>query len=142
MPGGRPPLFTSEEALSALIDTYFQKETEFGAWVEINGNKEFRPTMSGLALHLGMTRQSLCNYANNEQFFDTIKKARLRIETALEGRLWDGAPVGTIFNLKNNFGWKDQQQLDVNRNYQDMDDEELTQTIKRMERQLEQSTED
>lgn len=66
------------------------------------------PTVAGLALALGMTRETLNQYGRDEEYSDTIKKAKQRIEVHLERRLYDGAPAGTIFNLKNNFGWKDE----------------------------------
>lgn len=69
--------------------------------------EDSRPTVSGLGLALGMTRQSLINYAEKDGFFDTVKAAKQRIEAALEQNLYGQAVTGTIFNLKNNFGWKD-----------------------------------
>jgi hypothetical protein len=71
------------------------------------------PTVSGLAYALGMSRQALCDYSHKDQFLDTLKKARQRVEIALEERLDAAAPAGAIFNLKNNFGWKDQQAVDL-----------------------------
>jgi hypothetical protein len=81
-----------------VIDTYFHMIEK----------EERRPTVCGLALALNMTRQTLIMYAKEDEFSDTIKNAKLRIEMALEEGLWDGAPAGKIFNLKNNFGWKDE----------------------------------
>lgn len=52
-------------------------------------------------------------YEKNSEFSDAIKKAKTKIEESLEQRLLDGKNVvGVIFNLKNNFGWKDQQQVE------------------------------
>jgi hypothetical protein len=63
-------------------------------------------------LHLGLSRQGLLNYQNRDGFVDTLKRARLRVENALEQRLYGNSPAGAIFNLKNNFGWRDKQELD------------------------------
>ena len=96
-PGGRPPKFESVEQMQEAIDKYFAdlQEDEY-------------VTVSGLALALDMTRQTLCNYEHKDEFFYTIKKAKLRAEHAIEQRLMSGqATVGAIFNLKNNFDWKD-----------------------------------
>lgn len=97
MPAGRPPIFETPEQMQDVIDSYFH---------ECQENQ--RPLLiTGLAYHLGMTRQSLCNYEKRDQFFDTIKRAKLRVEMSLEEALHNPACTGTIFNLKNNFEWKD-----------------------------------
>ena len=101
----RPKKFKSVKELQDQIDQYFAhcKETE-----EI-------PTICGLALALDCDRKTLLNYETlkgYERFFLTIKKAKLRIENGIEQRLLKGRnPAGTIFNLKNNFGWKDKQEV-------------------------------
>lgn len=108
-PGGRPPKYETAEEMQRDIDLYFETD----AWVIVgkdeNGEdkKEFRPTMSGLAFAVDMSRQSLVNYGKKDQFFDTVRKARQKVEIALELQLHNGAVAGTIFNLKNNFGWND-----------------------------------
>ena len=72
-------------------------------------------TMSGLAIRLGMDRQSLLNYSKKEKFFGTIKKARARVEADVEKRMSskDTFTPGLIFNAKNNFGWKDKTETDI-----------------------------
>ena len=54
-------------------------------------------------------------------FFDIIKKAKLRVEEYLEKRLIkDSSCTGIIFNLKNNYGWKDKQEnINVGVTYED-----------------------
>ena len=68
-----------------------------------------------------MSRQDLINYSNKEEFFDTIKKAKLKVENYLEKRLIkDSSCTGIIFNLKNNYGWKDKQEnINVGVSYED-----------------------
>lgn len=102
-PGGRPKLYTDVDELSAIIDDYFNTE----AMMKMGDGEIFAPTMSGLAYHLDMDRKSLLNYSKDEKFFLTIKKARERVHKALEQRLYGNNVTGIIFNLKNNFGWKD-----------------------------------
>ena len=65
--------------------------------------------MSGLANALNMSRQSLINYSKDDEFFDTIKKARADVEQQLEENALSGKANSTftIFNLKNNYGWRD-----------------------------------
>lgn len=92
--------------LVVKIDKYFDKCD--------NDNKPY--TMSGLALSLGIDRRTLLNYSKNEEFFPLIKEARQRVETQLEECLYRlGNNSGVIFNLKNNFEWKDRQEIDTNR---------------------------
>lgn len=90
--GGRPLLYNDPGKLQTAIDSYFAST--------------LRPTLSGLAVHIGMNRASLYNYAQRDGFFDIIKKAQARVEAIYEERLvWDNA-TGVIFPLKN-MGWKD-----------------------------------
>ena len=106
--GGRPVKYSSVDEVQGIIDEYFETD----AYVGEGDLRMYAPTMSGLAYALDLSRQGLLDYANKEEFYDTIKKARQRVEIALEQRLAGQAPAGTIFNLKNNFGWKDKQELE------------------------------
>lgn len=99
---GRPPLFNTAEELEELIDNYFLYCKEY--------NKPY--TISGLALFLGIDRKSLNNYSHKEKFFPIVKRARDRVENYLEETLMQkDKPTGIIFNLKNNFGWVDKQEV-------------------------------
>lgn len=119
MKEGRPLLFEEPEDLEAALELYFTKgDEEEGiphgeAWVDMGeAGLQFMPTMSGLALSLGVDRKTITNYANKDEYFPTIKKARSLVEQTLERRLYFGNPAGTIFNLKNNFGWADKQEVE------------------------------
>ena len=70
-------------------------------------------TMSGLAYALGIDRKTLINYGKNELFSTLVKQAKDKVETQLEenGLMGKGNATFTIFNLKNNYGWKDQQEI-------------------------------
>ena len=96
---GRPRAFKSVEEVEEKINAYFNYCEE----------KEKPYTMSGLAYYLEVSRQTLVNYSNQDQFFDTIKKARDRVQMQLEENALSNKanPTFTIFNLKNNFDWKD-----------------------------------
>ena len=87
------------------IDKYFAECDEKG--------KPY--TVSGLAYALGTNRQTLINYEAKEQFFDTIKDAKAKIERFNEELLYskDVSTTGVIFNLKNNYGWKDKQEIEA-----------------------------
>ena len=96
---GRPRAFNSVEELESKINDYFEY-----------CNKENKPyTMSGLAYYLDVDRKTIVNYTKDEEYFPTIKKARDRVQMQLEENalLNKGNPTFTIFNLKNNFDWKD-----------------------------------
>ena len=109
--GGRPPKYTKAEVMQKKIDEYFN---------ECNLNK--KPyTITGLGLALDMSRQDLLNYSKKDEFFDTIKRAKMKIENYLEEKLLsEGFSTGVIFNLKNNYGWKDKQEnVNVGVSYED-----------------------
>ena len=97
---GRPPMFNSPEEMEPLIQGYFDACDEQGHPYAV----------PGLVLALGFAhRQTLLQYAKKDEFSFTIKRAKLRIEaqraSALVTRLSGQAVL--IFDLKNNFGWKD-----------------------------------
>lgn len=71
-------------------------------------------TICGLALSLGMTREGLRDYGNKDKFADTIKKAKLIIQEYTERQLFKPqVAAGVIFNLKNNYGWSDKQEVEL-----------------------------
>jgi hypothetical protein len=103
---GRPLKFQSPEDLQAKIDAYF------GSCLDDEG-KIVRPiTISGLALALDTSRETLCDYQHRDEFSDTVARAKLRVEQYAEEQLYVGKnSSGPIFALKN-FGWKDQHQVE------------------------------
>lgn len=106
--GGRPPKFKTKEEMQEKIDKYFEE-----------CKKERRPiTFTGLAYSIGLSRQGLLEYKAKDEFSDTIKKARDFVEMTLEERLigTSGIATGIIFNLKNNYDWKDKQDIAANVN--------------------------
>lgn len=106
---GQPPYYKNLDELSAAIEDYFKTDAYMGE----PDNRIFAPTMSGLAYHLGMSRQTLINYKNKPEYIDTIKRARNRVGVALEQRLYGNNVTGIIFNLKNNFDWKDKKETEL-----------------------------
>lgn len=108
---GAKPRYTTAEEIQKKCDLYFAQM-----------KKEKRSlTITGLALALGLnTRLALLNYEDDEKHLthieleekklivNTIKRAKLKIEQYAEDNLFTGKQIaGTIFNLKNNFGWID-----------------------------------
>ena len=115
--GGQRPKFETPAEMQKLINDYFdscfiEAETEEGEVYQ----KQIRPfTVTGLAYSLGMTRQGLLDYqAKSQKFNDTITRAKTRIEMYAEEQLFrnQGKTNGVQFNLKNNFNWKDKQEID------------------------------
>ena len=93
-------------------------------------NENSKPfTMSGLALFLDCSRTTLYNYDkelvkfkdlnenDKSRILNTVKRAKRMVEAYQEEQLFIGkSPVGTIFSLKNNFNWKDSQEINNNTN--------------------------
>jgi hypothetical protein len=102
----RPKLYSSVKGMKKIIDDYF----------EMCDEKEKPYTMSGLAYALDMDRKSLLNYSKDEKFFPTIKRAKEKVEQQLEENALMGKANSTftIFNLKNNYGWKDNIEVEAN----------------------------
>lgn len=140
--GGRPLLFKTVEQLQHAIDAYFAEcdphMVEKTEWVQARDasgkllndehglhylvevthkvmTERVPYTVSGLALALGTSRQTLVNYEERDRFFDTIKKAKLRVEEQVEQSMLksNGVVAGVIFNAKNNFDWKDKTETDI-----------------------------
>jgi hypothetical protein len=127
----RPLKFKSVEELQEKIDEYFEScfeeqwyENKDGKWVPVLDRhcqvvkEQVKPfTITGLALALETTRQGLLNYEEREEFYDTIRAAKTKIESYVEESLWKPkVATGVIFNLKNNFGWVDKSEVDSNVN--------------------------
>ncbi len=95
------PLYSNSDDLEKAIEDYF----------ELIKTIRENPTITGLAYHLGFaSRQSFYDYEKNDIFAYTIKRARLKIESQYERRLFEQSPTGAIFALKN-FGWVDRQEV-------------------------------
>ena len=103
--GGRPLKFQSVEQLQTLIDKYFDE-------CDIK-NKPY--TITGLANALDTDRAALVRYEHKDEFYNTIKKAKRKVEEQFEERSLQGKynPTIAIFLMKNNFGYQDKVDLSV-----------------------------
>lgn len=116
----RPRKYKTVVELEAAIDAYFE-ECAGEPLLDDEGNPILYkglpvitggrpPTVTGLAYALGFkSRQALLNYQGKEKFNDTITRAKLKIESYAEERLFDrDGANGAKFSLMNNFkGWSD-----------------------------------
>jgi hypothetical protein len=124
-PGGAPRQFKSPEDMQMVIDDYFEscfqeftvaiKDDEGKKIGERLLKKQVEPfTITGLALALNLTRQGVLNYEGREEFVDTVKRAKLKCENYAEKTLFNGqGATGPIFNLINNYGWKNTTQQEI-----------------------------
>lgn len=131
--GGRPPKYKTKEEIQEKIDNYFEScyrpvrifvkdANKYITLKDEEGNiikEQYRPfTVTGLADALDMSRQSLLNYSEKDEFFDTIMRAKRKCELYAEERLFDkDGANGAKFSLANNFeSWKDKKDVDANVN--------------------------
>lgn len=99
----RPVKFSDPEEFSRIAHGYMDKA---------DADKEFVPTVNGLAVELGLHRDSLVEYGKKPEFSDPVKSVRARLEAWWEQRLAGGNAAGTIFWLKNQ-GWTDKTQQEL-----------------------------
>jgi hypothetical protein len=112
MPAGRPTKYTYEYCLKEIL---LFKERLFSDGGGENGLKYF--TWHDLVRDRPYSRQRISEwrekYKDKPKLSDTLKK----IDEELENRLFKFAlvnkvnPTMAIFSLKNNFGWKDRQDI-------------------------------
>jgi transcriptional regulator with XRE-family HTH domain len=105
-----PPIDNNDtEAIVERCIYYFEYCTQVG----------LRPGVEGLALALGTTRSTLNRWEHGERgtvYRDIVKKAKTYIADYLEALATTGKinPVTYIFLTKNNHGYKDQSEINVN----------------------------
>lgn len=94
-------LYKTTEALQHEVDMYFANEET--------------PTISGLAIFLGMTSKTFIEYGEKSEFAPTIEMARQRVEEFIERGALNNKLNATfsIFALKNRFGWKDRHEVET-----------------------------
>ena len=112
---GRPPIFSTPEEFTAVAEAYFDRRDAL----------EMPYTVNGLALALGMTRETLLRYGEKDGLSDAVKAVRARLEDHWESRLAGGNAAGTIFWLKNQ-GWSDKTEQTITA--------DVTQKVQRIER--------
>ena len=118
---GRPLKYKTVEDLQDAIDKYFERcdsntktvlHQKTGELITIPYPIPY--TVEGLAATLEVDRRTITNYEERSEFFPTIKKAKNKILQNLKERalLGDNVASITIFNLKNNYGYTDKQEIE------------------------------
>jgi hypothetical protein len=126
-PVGRPLKFKAVEELDQAITSYFdrcdphveQRLVDGGVnqngetiWLKRGVLTEQQPyTVAGLARALGIDRDTLINYKKRDEFFGSVQAAYERCHEFAEQQLYGKSASGASFSLKNNWGWKDRQEL-------------------------------
>lgn len=102
--GGRPRAINSPDEFDQKVDDYIN---------DCRSNK--KPILlTGLILSLGLSsRESFYQYAEYKGYSDSVKRARLFVESEYETRLVSTQnQAANIFALKN-FGWKDKETTEL-----------------------------
>lgn len=104
-PVGRPPKWNSVEQLESLIESYFEDCKQ----------RDEPPFITELCVWLDTSRKVLLEYEEKEEFSNTIKRAKAKCEMAVEKGMMLNKMNATasIFNLKNNYDWKDKTEQDI-----------------------------
>ena len=76
------------------------------------------PTVTGLCLALGISRDTWENYFDEDMYpgyADIVRRAKLRMEAYLEEELLtrEKNVQGLIFNLQNNYGWREKREVEL-----------------------------
>lgn len=130
---GRPKKYKTKKALADAIERYFrsisrtiQAQEALTGTIIYNDDGEAimltqyirPPSVTGLCLHLGIDRSTWQNYCDetlHPEFTEVTGMTRSRIEAWLEEQLLirEKGVQGIIFNLQNNYGWKQKQEVEL-----------------------------
>lgn len=104
MARGRPKKYNKAEDMQVIIDQYF-------ADCDTKGKPY---TICGLANALDMDRVTLLEYQKDDDYSNTIKRAKMKCQQYAEEYLFTGKnAAGVIFNLKNNYSWRDKNETEL-----------------------------
>jgi hypothetical protein len=101
---GLPPSFNSVEEMRQGVEQYL-------AWCAEQG---LEPNHIEMAHHLGCSRRVLNDYTRRDGYKEVLEYAKERIESVMVRKLTNKsyATAGVIFNLTNNYGWKQPNQIE------------------------------
>lgn len=111
---GKPQKYSSVDEFEIKCSEYFEMQYQKNKPVGI----------CGLAAYLGIDRTTLNRWEKKypDTFGVVIRKTKAEIEAYLEMCLYGRNVTGTIFNLKNNFGWAEREKVEnvnVEMSYED-----------------------
>ena len=131
MAAGRPKKYT-KKGLREAIERYFRSisrtipaRDDTGGIIRNDDGEEIKvvqfvvpPSVTGMCLYLGIDRSTWQNYADaalHPELADVAAEARARIEAYLEQELLtrEKGLQGIIFNLQNNYGWRQKQEVEL-----------------------------
>lgn len=122
------PVVKRDEQGFPVLDKFGHQQIRYEQVITADGNPCFEtvwaepPSLTGLCLYLGIDRATFARYGTydpdnpeeSERFCNTVTRARGRVEAYLESRLEDkSAARGAIFNLQQNFGWKEKKEVEL-----------------------------
>jgi len=116
---GRPDKWKSVKELRDKVDAYFKECDE----------KQEPYLITGLCMALECSREVLLDwekekskYKKPEEAVKIIRDAKLKCQNWIEKSMMTGKtnPVAAIFNLKNNYRWKDKSEVDATTNGKDL----------------------
>lgn len=101
-----------------------QVSQRIGEYFQICAERSMKPSVSGMAMALGVDRRRLWEWVNGaggnkpKEVTDTIKRAYQILNFMIEEYMQNGKinPVSGIFLMKNNFGYRDQTEVVVTPN--------------------------
>ncbi len=105
---GRPRLYQDHESFAAKVEGYFAslKDTDK------------KPTLAGLCYFMDFDdKESFTTYGTyGEDFSRTVRRTRMRMEDDRQQSLLskDKFTPGIALDLKNNHGWRDKSEMDLN----------------------------
>lgn len=128
---GRPMKYSSAKKLLEAVEDYFDSisyttvlKDGHGQPILSDSGREFRklvyvtpPGKSAMCLHIGIDESTWDNYADaekNPELAPVTRWAKMRMEAYLEEQLnTRDRTQGIIFNLENNYGWKNRREVDL-----------------------------
>lgn len=106
---GQPLKFKKGE-LTELFNAYKERNL-----TKNEDGKDTPLSISGFAAFAGTNRMTLLNYRGRKEYMKEIENIKAQCEGDAVDRMLSGRsnPISQIFNLKNNYSWKDKSELDA-----------------------------
>lgn len=111
-----PKLDSKGHVLTELapVETLSGEEAQRICWTQA-------PSIEDLQVYLGISKSTWCEYAKKEEFSEAITYARGRVEAYLSTIGLENPKTARAaeFSLMHNFGWKQEQKVEVSGNVED-----------------------